>query len=155
MAHTDPKAHGTPPGVGHEQTDVDLSGANRFIIIMVVLLAVSFGFVYFVFTKWRGDYLASQPQPSPVAARAGDRLPPLPRLQTTPYVDLKAFQASEDEVLTTYAWVDKEKGVVRLPIDEAIALVAERGLPPAGPAPDKAPAPDAGAAPAAPAAAPR
>lgn len=154
MAHTDPHAHGTPPGTGHEQTDVDLSGANRFIVITVVFLAVSFGFIYVVFTNWRSDFLAAQPPPSPVAARAGDRLPPLPRLQTTPYVDLRAFRASEDEVLTTYAWVDREKGVVRIPVARAIELLAERGLPAATPAPAPAQA-ETAAAPAAPAATPR
>lgn len=144
MAHTDPHDHGTPPVTGHEHADVDLSGANRFILIMAAFLAVTFAFIYFVFTKWEGDFRAGQPQPSPVAARDGDRLPPLPRLQTTPYADLKAFTASEDEVLTTYAWVDKEKGVVRLPIAKAIELVAERGLPAAGPAPaDTVPPPPA------------
>lgn len=141
MAHTDPQHS----GLNHEPTDVDLSGANRFIVVMTVFLAVTFGFVYFVFTKWEGDFRAAQPAPSPVAARDGDRLPPLPRLQTTPYVDLKAFKASEEQVLTTYAWVDKEKGVVRLPIRRAIDLVAERGVPTFGPA-------QAGAADAAPAA---
>jgi hypothetical protein len=136
MAHTDPRNS----GLNHEQTDVDLSGANRFIVIMALFLALSFALVYVVFTNWRADYIAAEPQPSPVAVRDGDRLPPLPRLQTTPYVDLKAFTASEDEVLTTYAWVDKEKGVVRLPIARAIELVAERGLPAAAPAPAQAPA---------------
>lgn len=135
MAHTDPHDPATPAGLGHETRDVDLSGAYRFVLVMVVFLAMTFAFVYFVFTKWRGDVAAGRPQPSPVAVRDGDRLPPLPRLQTTPYVDLKAFKASEDEVLTTYAWVDKEKGVVRLPIARAIELVAQRGLPAAGPAP--------------------
>ena len=141
MAHTDPHDHATPAGLGHETRDVDLSGAYRFVLVMLVFLAMTFAFVYFVFTKWRGDAVTGRPQPSPVAVRDGDRLPPLPRLQTTPYVDLKAFKASEDEVLTTYAWVDKEKGVVRLPIARAIELLAQRGLPAAGPAPAEASAP--------------
>ena len=131
MAHTDPQHS----GLNHEPTDVDLSGANRFIVVMTVFLAVAFGFIYVVFTKWEGDARATQPAPSPVAARDGDRLPPLPRLQTTPYVDLKAFKASEEQVLTTYAWVDKEQGLVRLPIRRAIDLVVERGIPTFGPAP--------------------
>ncbi len=32
-------------------------------------------------------------------------------------------------MLTTYGWVDKEKGIVRVPIDSAIALVLRRGFP--------------------------
>lgn len=145
MAHTDPNAHGALPGPGHEPTDVDLTGAGRFILVMVALLAAIFGLIYVVSIRWDRAVAESQPPPSPVAVRNGDRLPPLPRLQTTPYVDLRSFRESEDEVLRTYAWVDKEKGIVRLPIARALEIVAERGLPPAGPAPAEA-APGAGTA---------
>ncbi len=125
MAHTDP--HAAP--VGHETRDVDLSGAPRLVIGMVAFLALVFAFVWFVYVKWRADANASQPPIPAIAVRDGDRLPPLPRLQTTPNVDLRAFRDREAQVLTTYGWVDKEKGVVRIPIDRAIDLVAERGLP--------------------------
>jgi topoisomerase IA-like protein len=37
-------------------------------------------------------------------------------------------------VLESYGWVDKDKGVVRIPIEEAMRLIAERGLPPTPPA---------------------
>jgi hypothetical protein len=132
MAHTD--AHGHV--AGHETRDVDLTGAYRFLIVMVVFLAIVFAGIWFTYVKWRSDAAASQTAASPVAARDGDRLPPLPRLQTTPYADLKTFRASEDEVLHGYAWVDRQQGIVRIPIERAIALIAERGLPapPAAPA---------------------
>ncbi len=31
--------------------------------------------------------------------------------------------------LNTYAWVDKDAGVVRIPVDRAIDLLAQKGLP--------------------------
>jgi hypothetical protein len=55
--------------------------------------------------------------------------PPGPRLQATPELELAAFRAQEDAILGSYAWVEKDRGVVRLPIDEAMRIVAERGLP--------------------------
>ena len=55
--------------------------------------------------------------------------PPGPRLQVTPELELAAFRAREDAILGSYAWVEKDRGVVRLPIDEAIRIVAQRGLP--------------------------
>lgn len=55
--------------------------------------------------------------------------PPGPRLQTRPELDLAAFRAQEDSILESYAWVDKEQGVVRIPISQAMRLVVERGLP--------------------------
>ncbi|MCG6920696.1 MAG: hypothetical protein LJF15_06400 [Acidobacteria bacterium] len=55
--------------------------------------------------------------------------PPAPRLQTLPERDLAEFRAQEDAILGSYAWVEKDRGVVRIPIDRAMRIVAERGLP--------------------------
>ncbi|HEV3263716.1 MAG TPA: hypothetical protein VG013_43175, partial [Gemmataceae bacterium] len=54
---------------------------------------------------------------------------PAPRLEVTPAVDLQAVRAAEEKELSTYGWVDQQKGVVRLPIDRAIDLLAQKGLP--------------------------
>ena len=133
MAHTDP--HGANAGhatTGHETSDVSLGGAPRFILVTSVFLAVVFAFIALVYTRWRADAVATDTPVPAVAVRQGDRLPPLPRLQTLESVDLKVFRDSEAQVLDSYAWVDKEQGVVRIPIAHAIDLIAERGLP--GPA---------------------
>ena len=37
--------------------------------------------------------------------------------------------AQEDAILTTYGWVDRQAGVVRIPIDVAMQQVLEEGLP--------------------------
>ena len=42
---------------------------------------------------------------------------------------LAAFRAAEEKKLTTYEWMDKSAGTVRIPIDRAKALLLERGLP--------------------------
>lgn len=55
--------------------------------------------------------------------------PPPPVLLTDEPDNLATFRASEDQILTTYGWIDKNAGVVRLPIDRAKALLLERGLP--------------------------
>jgi hypothetical protein len=147
MAHTDPHAaaagHAT---AGHETRDVSLGGAPRFVIVMTVFLAVVFVFISWLYVRWRDAAVANDVPAPPVAQRQGDRLPPLPRLQTTPAVDLKSFRASETQVLESYAWVDKEQGVVRIPIERAIDLVAERGLPAPPAAPAAAPVAAPGAA---------
>jgi len=56
-------------------------------------------------------------------------VPPEPRLQTTPREDLRELRAREEEILGSYGWVDKTTGVVRIPIDEAMKLTLQRGLP--------------------------
>jgi len=35
----------------------------------------------------------------------------------------------QDQTLDSYDWVDQDKGVVRIPIDKAMELLAQRGLP--------------------------
>jgi len=50
-------------------------------------------------------------------------------------------------VLERYAWVDKQNGIAQIPIERAIELVAEHGLPALPPVPAPAPAPGASASP--------
>lgn len=79
----------------------------------------------------------------PGAERAGAipalPLPPTPRLQTDPKADLERLRAAERERLETYGWVDRGRGIVRIPVDRAMQLVSRRGLPD-WPAPATAPA---------------
>jgi hypothetical protein len=56
-------------------------------------------------------------------------VPPEPRLQEHPREDLSELRAREDEILSSYGWVDRNAGVVRIPIDAAMKLTLERGLP--------------------------
>jgi hypothetical protein len=55
-------------------------------------------------------------------------LPPRPRLQAHPSHDLVALHEQEEQTLTTYGWVDRAKGVVRIPIAEAMRRLAGRGM---------------------------
>jgi hypothetical protein len=56
------------------------------------------------------------------------REPPGPKLQTEQAQDLATVVRAEERLLSSYGWVDQEQGVVRIPIDEAMKLVAERGV---------------------------
>ena len=54
--------------------------------------------------------------------------PPQPRLQTDPSEDLARFLVDEDKRLNTYYWIDKEKGIVHIPIEQAMQELAEEGI---------------------------
>lgn len=137
MAHTDQH------GVHHETSDANVGGVTRLLAITIGFLVVSFAFVAWTFSAFKSSSEAVDVKPAAITQRTGDRLPPAPRLQTTPVVDLKAFRASEQQVLDTYAWVDQANGVVRMPIASAIAHVTKNGLPKPIPAPAAAaPSPD-------------
>ena len=65
----------------------------------------------------------------PLAAQQEARVPPEPRLQTNPREDLKVLRDQEQQVLSSYGWIDKNGGVVRIPIEDAMKLTVQRGLP--------------------------
>lgn len=64
----------------------------------------------------------------PLAAH-GRPLPPEPRLQQAPQDDMAKLRAAEDRQLASYGWIDRPKGIVRIPIKEAMRIVAQRGIP--------------------------
>jgi cytochrome c oxidase cbb3-type subunit III len=57
------------------------------------------------------------------------RLPAPPPNTTRAHARLKEMRATEDAVLHSYGWVDQAAGIVRIPIERAMELLAERGLP--------------------------
>jgi hypothetical protein len=65
----------------------------------------------------------------PMAAGQQDQLPPAPRLQQNPQQALRELRAAQQSQLTGYGWVDKDAGIARMPIEEAMRIVVERGLP--------------------------
>ena len=117
------------PSVHHETTDVNIRGilivgAGLIVSAIVISIAVWVLFRYFEARETRRvapEY--------PLAATQEPRVPPEPRLQTNPREDLEQLRAQEDQILNSYGWVDKNTGVVRVPIAEAMRLTVLRGLP--------------------------
>lgn len=68
---------------------------------------------------------------NPVAhvAQAGPGQPPFPVLQVSAPLDLQDFLKRENAELDSYGWIDRHAGIVRMPIDEAMNLVLQEGLP--------------------------
>ena len=129
--------HGAPPG-GYEKSDLRPKPIVLFGVIlgvvMVLAFVVTYGMIH-VLGWW--DRPRLETPASPLATRV---VPSEPRLQVDAPKDLKTLQAAEQEVLTTYAWVSKEAGIARIPIDRATQLVLQRGLPASSPAPGPLPA---------------
>ena len=67
-----------------------------------------------------------------VANPARLELFPPPRLQIQPTDDLAKMQARDNAELNSYGWIDRPKQVLRIPIDRAMQLIVERGLPNVG-----------------------
>jgi heterodisulfide reductase subunit A-like polyferredoxin len=111
---------------GHETSDADvrqivLIGGGLALTLAAVGLAV-----YGIF-----QYLSAHPvsiQSNPMAVY-DSQIPPQPRIQEHPAVQIQQLHAYEDQALSTYGWVDKKEGIVRIPIDRAMELQLQRGFP--------------------------
>ena len=116
------KPHHPSPGVGHETTDVNIWAVGKFGIALVVITVLSIGLLIGLFKYF-------QSRESEAVAIDPVKIFPSPQLEQSEPTDLKEFRATEDKVLTGYAWVDPQKGLVRIPVNQAIDLLAKRGLP--------------------------
>ncbi|NUO80154.1 hypothetical protein HUU05_08765 [candidate division KSB1 bacterium] len=115
-------------GRGYETSDANVGGVAKFGVALAVICAIALVLMVLLLDYFRAEKKSAEPAMSPLAAQR-EALPPEPRLQIQPNADWEKYEASEDSVLNSYGWVSREAGVVRLPIDRALELVAQRGLP--------------------------
>jgi hypothetical protein len=120
-------AHDPPQQGRWERRDVDVVSLFWLSILLIIgglltVLATGGMLRYLSHERDRTD------KPPPEVAR--ERVDfPQPRLQVSPPLDLEKLREIEERELTTYGWVDREKKIVRIPIERAIEILAERGLP--------------------------
>jgi hypothetical protein len=117
------------PDVTHEETDVNVRAILAFAGALVVSAVVIHLLVWLLFAFFAAREATRVEPQYPLAAGQIERQPPEPRLQTNPREDLRELHDSEDAILGGYGWVDRNAGVVRIPIEEAMKIVVERGLP--------------------------
>jgi hypothetical protein len=127
--HSPDRAQVETPAVGHETTDADIGGVYLFGLGLMVTLVIVSLVVWMMLAVFTGMEARRAVRQYPLASGQQDRVPPAPRLQINPREDLRELRAREDAVLNSYGWVDKNAGVVRIPIGEAMKLTVERGLP--------------------------
>ncbi len=109
---------------GYERREVDI----KLIVLSTVGLAITV-IITLAFTVWLFDVTYHLTTPKPGATVYPHEWPPAPRLQPHPAVELQNLRQHEDEILNNYGWVDQKAGVVRLPIDKAMDILAQKGLP--------------------------
>ena len=126
--HHDHPEHLEHP-VEHEHSDVNIRAVLTFGAVLTIVAVVVHLLIYVLFGYFNSRENVQTSAAYPLAAEQGRREPPEPRLQTDPRQDLADLRAKEDEALTSYGWVDRNAGVVRIPIDQAMRLTLERGLP--------------------------
>ena len=106
-------------GFDYERTDIESAtiawlAAGLALFVIAIPLVMPFAF------------------PQSMQHRTPSAPPPLrndaPRLEVTPKEDLQRFDRSEAELTNSYGWTDRSRGTVRIPVDRAIELLAQRGL---------------------------
>ncbi len=127
MAEKHPPAHGAP-GEGLDR-EIHYKAVRRFVAFLLILVAAGLVSMWALFAFLRREIARSQPPAPPLAGARETPLPPEPRLEGPPGVGLQALRTKEDAVLAAWGWVDREKTVAEVPIDRAIEIAAERGLP--------------------------
>jgi hypothetical protein len=149
----DPKSHADDPSVkeGYEVTDASVGGIMVFLIGLFISVGVFF-VLCFVMGKVINNGLDRQDGPvnkwaaqnqiaprkaiqsSPALEQAQlaqlSRQFPTPRLETDDgNLDLTQLHDREDLLLNYYSWIDRSKGTVRIPVERAMEIIAEHGLP--------------------------
>jgi hypothetical protein len=144
---------------GFEKSDVRVTGIVVFLTALLIFVAVT-GVLCYGIGKVINAQMNKEDGPNSKWTRTADirqlgNLPTNPEMQKkvaeltntfpTPRVqlddgneDVAELHAREDILLDNYSWADRAQGKVRIPIDRAMELIAERGLPVA-PAVQKAP----------------
>jgi len=128
----------------HEESDVNVRALIWFMVAFVIFAAVTHAGLYMLFKFYRNMErgAAANAPISSVAMPQGADVPPAPRLQpfrmpgnqdvpptsNTPVTDMAGMRAGEVERLNSYGWVDKQHGIVRIPIEEAKKLALQSGV---------------------------
>lgn len=137
-----PQAPTGQVGHGHEANNLVVRGLIVFAVVLVsvgIVVELSLVFVMKDFSREETTQKALAP---PLLADKSATFP-APRLQPEPPVDLIHLKKTELERLNGYGWIDRDAGIAHIPIDRAIEIVASRGLPTSGAAPEKSETPAA------------
>jgi hypothetical protein len=93
---------------------------------LAILAGLSLFAMWLLFDYFAARRARLEVTPSPVFEAR--QLPPEPRLEVSPQQDLRQMRAAEMALLHSYGWVDRQAGIVRIPIERAIDILAARGL---------------------------
>jgi hypothetical protein len=138
---TRPPAAGAEPvhdTVSFETRDVKARTIYGYLIVLGV--AVLLSYVVCIFILHSLDRMAAQSDtpPPPVREQMGKdfhTMPPEPRLQgvpghlTDPQLDLRMKNEADTEANEKAGWIDQNSGIAQIPVQDAMKIIAEKGLP--------------------------
>ena len=114
--------------VSYEKRDVN-PRAILYVGISIIISAVILHFVLLWLFDLFNAREAHKGKPPATLVNTKRQPPPAPRLQTDAPDDLQEMRVHEKALLESYGWVDRGQGIVHIPMERAIDLLIERGLP--------------------------
>jgi hypothetical protein len=150
------------PETHREESDVPVKPLWWALALFIIFAAITHIVLYFMYHAMiKAETKRFDPPQTTVARPATAGIPqnqpllqPFPHMpsatettasmatpyENTPATDLIEMRAAEDRVLKNYGWVDKQHGVVHIPIEQAKELMIARGTPASPPPPPVVPA---------------
>jgi len=126
-------------GTEFERQDLNAKGIFWFLVglaIFLVVVGVVLNGMYGFLSHYNAEHQPAQnPLVAPQAGETRDVSPldakkfPEPRLETAETNELRSVREQEENILNSYGWVDQKAGVARIPIDRAMQLIVQQGLP--------------------------
>lgn len=126
MSRNDLSANPAPQSRGYETRDVRVRAVLWLAVGIIVGALLVQGGLWLLGGHFESEATRGDPVPSPLE-KVPSPIPP-PHLQSAPSRDLAEFSKSQQDLLRTYGWIDKQQGIVRIPVSRAMELVLERGL---------------------------
>lgn len=120
---TEMQGHHHNGNSGYEKTDADVKPILQFLVGLGLLLVLVMIGMTFLFNYFEARFDRAGTDVSSLVDTA--QIPPGPRLQADPAVDLRQLRGWERQRLNEYGWVDKDTGVLRIPIERAKQLLVE------------------------------
>lgn len=124
------------PAVEYEDRDLSPRAVFIFLIALAITIIIAHLVIWSMFRTFGHQNITPLPRSTAISTPArelpgGDpvRAFPAPQLQPDPVADLNKFRSREEQILHSYDFVDKDKVIVRIPIDRAMQLLLQRGLP--------------------------
>jgi hypothetical protein len=132
----DPHRHGEEidtqdirnPETVHEERDVNVRGILLFGLWLFIAAVIIHIALWGFFRILEHETAKRDPRPTPVAEQRSNKFPE-PKLQPNPVGDVQRMRQREGEQLHQYGWVNRQQGVTHIPIERAMELLAQRGLP--------------------------
>jgi hypothetical protein len=120
-------------GTLYEPNTVNIPSVVMFLVALAAAVVVVALLMRGLLRYFDARKAQEAPPPSPLAPEV--RVPPEPRLQgapgsvSSPAEDIRRFREQEDQMLNSYGWIDQQRGIIRIPIQQAKKMIEQKGLP--------------------------